>query len=301
MLNFDIQVFITVAEAGSLTAASHLLYISPTAIMKRINNLENQLGIKLFNRSHHGLTLTGAGRSFYQDSKFLSQHANTAINRARAISTDETFIIRVAFSLINSDPQLMNLLDKVNQQDSRFEYEITSFDDSREQFINLIGNLNRSIDLIAGSLDFSDWINKLAQTYTISKKRLGIIVSPHNQLFFRNKININDLDKQSIYITQNDESSLVKDVRKEIKKTGINVNWVFVDRYDIDLLNQCSLTDILILASPEWANVHPLLKSVPINWSYQSHSGFIYAKNPNNHVKEFIKILDSIKNSSTNI
>ena len=39
-----------------------------------INLLEESLGVKLFDRTHRGLTLTKAGRSLYQDAKYIIQY-----------------------------------------------------------------------------------------------------------------------------------------------------------------------------------------------------------------------------------
>ena len=47
MYNHLLDTFIAVADCGSLTSAAERLYISPTAVMKQMNTLENHLDIKL--------------------------------------------------------------------------------------------------------------------------------------------------------------------------------------------------------------------------------------------------------------
>ena len=42
------------------------MFITPTAVIKQVNLLEDSLGVKLFVRSHRGLTLTKAGHSLYK-------------------------------------------------------------------------------------------------------------------------------------------------------------------------------------------------------------------------------------------
>ena len=63
MYNPQLDTFICVVEAGSFSKAADKLYISPPAVIKQINLLESSLGVKLFERSHRGLTLTNAGHS----------------------------------------------------------------------------------------------------------------------------------------------------------------------------------------------------------------------------------------------
>lgn len=63
--NPQLETFICVADAGSFNKAAEQSYITPTAVIKQINLLEADLGVKLFARTHRGLTLTKAGMSLY--------------------------------------------------------------------------------------------------------------------------------------------------------------------------------------------------------------------------------------------
>ena len=84
MYNPQLETFITVAESGSFAKAADKLYISPTAVIKQINILESNLDIKLFNRTHRGLTLTAAGKSLTATLNILSV---TRTNRWNAPKT----------------------------------------------------------------------------------------------------------------------------------------------------------------------------------------------------------------------
>lgn len=62
MVNLELyKVFYTVAKCGSLTKAAEELYISQPAVSQAIKQLENQLGGKLFNRTHKGMMLSETG------------------------------------------------------------------------------------------------------------------------------------------------------------------------------------------------------------------------------------------------
>ena len=73
MYNKYLEAFITAADCGSLNKASELMYLSTTAIMKQINQLEKHLGIQLFIRTNKGLQLSEAGKSLYQDARYIIQ------------------------------------------------------------------------------------------------------------------------------------------------------------------------------------------------------------------------------------
>ena len=56
-----IEAFVQVARLGSVKAAADELSLSSPALSRRIQNLENFLDRKLFDRRHHAMVLTGAG------------------------------------------------------------------------------------------------------------------------------------------------------------------------------------------------------------------------------------------------
>lgn len=62
MVNLELyRVFYTVAKCGSLTKAAQELYISQPAVSQAIKQLESQLGVSLFNRTHKGMDLSASG------------------------------------------------------------------------------------------------------------------------------------------------------------------------------------------------------------------------------------------------
>lgn len=62
MFNFRLQVFHSVAVNLSFTKAAKELYITQPAVTNNIKELENSLGISLFNRDQNSISLTQAGR-----------------------------------------------------------------------------------------------------------------------------------------------------------------------------------------------------------------------------------------------
>ena len=67
MVNLELyRVFYTVAKCGSLTKAAEELFISQPAVSQSIKQLESQLGIALFVRTHRGMELSPqGGRAIY--------------------------------------------------------------------------------------------------------------------------------------------------------------------------------------------------------------------------------------------
>lgn len=89
MYNPQLDTFICVVEAGSFSKAADKLYISPPAVIKQINSLENNLGVQLFARTHRGLVVTAAGKSLYQDAKYMVNYSKYEITPVEPYTSDD--------------------------------------------------------------------------------------------------------------------------------------------------------------------------------------------------------------------
>ena len=65
----DIYIIRQIYETGSLTTAASALYISPQALSKRIQKIEKELSVDLFERTSSGMIPTAEGHRFYKGSK----------------------------------------------------------------------------------------------------------------------------------------------------------------------------------------------------------------------------------------
>ena len=108
MYNPQLETFLRAADAGSFNKAAEESFITPTAVIKQINSLEESLGVRLFDRSHRGLTLTKAGRSMYQDARYIIQYCRDSVTRAKNAMQEDENIIRIGSSPMTPAQLLMN-------------------------------------------------------------------------------------------------------------------------------------------------------------------------------------------------
>ncbi len=100
MVNLDLyRVFYTVAKCGSLTRAAEELYISQPAVSRSIKQLETQLGVPLFTRTHRGMQLSAqGGEMIFEEVERALNLLNDAENKISAMQTSATGRIRVGAS-----------------------------------------------------------------------------------------------------------------------------------------------------------------------------------------------------------
>jgi DNA-binding transcriptional LysR family regulator len=77
----DFRLFINIAETSSLTRGAERSFLSVPATSNRIKNLEDNLGMRLLERSPQGVTLTNAGKTYLQ-------HARTILSQLEMLTGD---------------------------------------------------------------------------------------------------------------------------------------------------------------------------------------------------------------------
>ncbi len=123
MYNHQLEIFIQTADAGSFSKASEIMYISPIAVMKQINLLESNLEVQLFYRTPRGLTLTNAGKSYYQDAKYMIQYAKDDQVHAKNATMNNESRIRLGTSLMTPCQFLMELWSKIHNISPELKFE----------------------------------------------------------------------------------------------------------------------------------------------------------------------------------
>ena len=79
-----LRYFVAVAETGSLTvAAERRLHTSQPSLSRQIKDLEDQVGAELLIRSARGVTLTEAGKVFFDHARLALSQVDMAIEAAR--------------------------------------------------------------------------------------------------------------------------------------------------------------------------------------------------------------------------
>lgn len=84
----NIEAFVRVAELGSITRAARSLHITASAASRRIAQLEDELGVRLFHRTTRALALSDEGRAFLERCRRILeelQAAKRSIAHARAV------------------------------------------------------------------------------------------------------------------------------------------------------------------------------------------------------------------------
>ena len=289
MYNPQLNTFLQAADSGSFIKAAEVLYISPTAVTKQINSLEAGLNLKLFNRTHRGLTLTSAGESLYRDAKALIQYAEDSLARAKAATREDDTIIRIGTSPMTSSRILINLWPKVRVFCPDFKFRLVPFENTHQVHAAVLKSMGEKIDIVAGI--FSNNILELEQCDVLPLFRDPVCcaVPIHHPLAEKKSLRVEDLYGENLMMIKWGQIRQMDELRQELTHHHPQIQIVDFDFYNLEIFNQCETENRLLVSVKSWQQVHPLLKILPVEWDYVIPFGFIYASSPSQKVRSFIQ------------
>jgi DNA-binding transcriptional LysR family regulator len=95
----EMELFVQVAESGSLTKAAEALELSISAASRYLVSLEERLGVRLVQRTTRSLFLTEAGSEFYRRCKGVLADVREAEATVTETTVNPTGLLRVSASL----------------------------------------------------------------------------------------------------------------------------------------------------------------------------------------------------------
>ena len=119
-----IRTFIKVVEAGSFSAAARDVS-SISSVARQVKSLEDELGVRLLHRSTRSLSLTDAGRRFYERVTAISHDLNTALSEAKSLQEGVKGLLRVALRVTAGMLVVIPALTRLLAQYPELELDIT--------------------------------------------------------------------------------------------------------------------------------------------------------------------------------
>lgn len=294
MYNPMLDTFIAVVDCGSLTKASEHLFISPTAVMKQMNSLENHLDLKLIERTPTGVKLTPAGEVIYKDAKFMIDYSKKSIASANtALHTyDTTFC--VGTSLLNPSKPFMDLWYKVSQHFPHYKLHLVPFEDNHNGILSEIEKLGEKFDFLIGVCDSKAWLSR-CRFLPLGRYKKMIAVSREHRLANKKTVNIADLYGETLMMVKQGDSGVNDFIRNDLEKNHPKINIEDTPQfYDLSVFNRCVQTENVLLSIECWKDVHPGLITIPVNWDYSIPYGILYSQDAPDDVLEFISITEQL-------
>ena len=287
------KTFVSVAEAGSFNKAAAELFITSTAVIKQINLLEKEIGVRLFDRTHRGLVLTKSGESFYKDAKYIMEYSREAVIRAKNAMLEENRVIRIGTSPIMPAQLLMDLWPKIHERCSDISFKLVTFENTSENAREILKNLGQNIDVVMGFVDKTLMRSRNCAGLEITREPLCCAVSIYHPLAKKDRLRIEDLYGENLMLIHRGWCEHTDKLRNELEGHK-KINIVNFDLYDVGIFNLCEQNKDVLIAIQSWDIIHPLMKVIPVEWDYYMPLGIMHSPEPSDTVERFLDALKAV-------
>ncbi len=292
----ELRTFIVTADAGSITRAADKLYISSVSVMNRINSLENTLGVRLFVRSNQGVTLTGAGRDFYQNAWKILELVDASIAHARHVEAEEQYVIRIGTSVLRPCKDLIDLWNLAAEDSSPFQIEIVPFSDKQESLSTLLAPPTPVVDCFLSPCDSIQWQRDFS-ILLLRNLPCRVGIPKDNPLSRKGRLTWADLSGQTLMLIQNGFSPVMKRMTDDIRRDHPEIRLADIPYYyDTSVFNRCVQMGFVTETLDIWETAHPSIVNRPMEWDYEMPYGIVYSRTPREPVRQFMeKIREVLK------
>jgi DNA-binding transcriptional LysR family regulator len=160
----EIELFVQVAEAGSLSRAAEALGLSNAAASRHLASLEARLGARLVERNTRRLYLTDTGQEFFTRAKTILGDLGDAESAVNATALNPTGVLRITASLSFS---LNHVAPLLREYTARYP-NVTVHVESGNRYMDIIdNNIDVAIRTREVEPDSNITIRKLAETRRI--------------------------------------------------------------------------------------------------------------------------------------
>lgn len=218
----ELRYFLAVAREESITHAAEILHVTQPTLSRQIFNLEEELGVQLFNRSNRNTTLTDKGLLLYQ---FATEIIELVEKAERDIKEDETLSGEIVIgSAISSSAQIFaKLLHSFSEK-----YPLVHFDlvtGTRDQIKEKMDQGLIDIGLLMGYVGS----NRYHSIKIGPVDRFGLLMQRTSPLAKKTAVTLQDFSNISLTIPKS------------------NTNYLLIDWYgaDIEKLHIYATHDLL--------------------------------------------------------
>lgn len=277
MIQMELRVlnyFVATAQELNMTRAAQKLLVSQPALSRQIADLEDELGVKLFNRQPRHLTLTPAGQYLYEQAKeilTLASKTKSNLQSSAVISGDLTIAAGESFAM----QRLMNIVSNIIRDYPTVKIHILSGDyEFAERRLN------------TGAVDFAVIIGNLpldnyASLQLAEKDTWGVLMTKDDPLAKKSAITAEDLVGRNVLNSQQAENrkyfdSWFGNYKEQINIIGtVNLNFngtLLVKNKAAIMLTLDKLANISDESNLTFRPITPMLKQpVTVIWKRETN------------------------------
>ncbi len=236
----QLEYFLSVVDEKSINKAANKLFISQSTISDALNKLEEEIGAKLLQRSHLGVTTTPEGKLFYETATDILEKLNKYKDTISSASDSQNMAFKLFITpemLDSVVPEFMEYLS-YNNPKLKLACRVGDFIDGIQAVID--DNVDLSLILIHQAILNHPEIQQLIEKNNlvieeITQTKVMITVSRKSSLAKKETVSIYEILQYPVVFYKTDLSTLWHERAFEsygkLNIEFVGGNWELCDRY----------------------------------------------------------------------
>lgn len=189
----DLEIFLAVAESGSMSRAAEKLYITQPAVSLAISALESEFQVRLFERLGRKPRLTNTGKGLVRHAKHLLSSHQTTLDYLNEEA--ENHHIRIGATATIGSNLISKIVIDLNKNFPTLQHEVIVANTHIVEEQLLVGQID--IALVEGRIHSPDIV-----TSAVLQDSLVLICSPKHPFFGRSSVSIRELHNQPMILRE---------------------------------------------------------------------------------------------------
>jgi DNA-binding transcriptional LysR family regulator len=186
----QIRSFLSIAETLHFGRTAELIHLSQPALSLQIRALEEEVGVRLFDRNRRKTTLTAAGLAFRDDAAAALAQLDQAVRRARLAANGKLGLLRIGFISTVGSEIVPNIVRQFGELNPEVEFSLRA-----------ITTADQVQMLEAGSLDIGFFrlpigAHSALDVVTVHREPFVLVVPSFHKLAKRKRVRLREVSGQ---------------------------------------------------------------------------------------------------------
>ncbi|MGS0940871.1 LysR substrate-binding domain-containing protein [Pseudomonas sp.] len=184
----QLRYFVAAATTGRFSQAALDVHVSQSAITSAVAQLEENLGVNLFERQPYGVALTAEGHRFLQHARHILDTLNDALKEPLFLSHTQEGVVRVGATYAVLGYFLPSLLARFKRSYPQVDIDLVDMDRPSIEQAVLEGRLDLGLIIVSNS----DAIDRF-EHYVLIRSRRQLWLASHHPLMTKPDITLKDV------------------------------------------------------------------------------------------------------------
>jgi DNA-binding transcriptional LysR family regulator len=190
----QIRSFLSIAETLHFGRTAELIHLSQPALSLQIQALEEEVGVRLFERNRRKTTLTAAGVAFRDDADRALSQLNEATRRARLAASGKLGLLRIGFISTAGIEIVPNMFRQFRELNPEVEFSLRAIPTADQVRMLEAGSLD------VGFLRLPIGEHSALDVVTVHREPFVLVVPASHSLAKRKRVRLSEVSGQDFVI-----------------------------------------------------------------------------------------------------